>query len=115
MKSKMSNWGKKKEARAKLNSKLVKKFGFEQKFLIKEVLDSILTKAKTHELGSLKILGMRSETEIKKRLMVKQTAVSQKKKLNFLNGKKNFNERNAENEQAKGKETQVEIQICFDE
>jgi hypothetical protein len=87
MKSKKSNWGKKKEARTKLNSKLVKKFGFEQKFLIKEVLDSVLSNAKAYELGSLKILGIRSETEIKKRLMSKQSSISQKKKLNFLNGR----------------------------
>jgi hypothetical protein len=87
MKSKKSNWGKKKEVKAKLNSKLVKKFGFEQKFLIKEVLDSVINTAKTHELGSLKMLGIRSETEIKKRLVKKQSAISQKKKLNFLNGK----------------------------
>lgn len=87
MKNQKHNHSLKKEARMKLNSKLVKKFGFEQKFLIKEVLDSVLSSAKPQDLSALRVLSIRSETEIKKRLMAKQTAKSQKKKLNFLNSR----------------------------
>lgn len=76
-----------KQVRMKLNNKLVKKFGFEQKFVIKEVLDSVLGAAKPHEFASLRILGLRSEAQVKKKLQEKQTAVSQKKKLQMLNGK----------------------------
>jgi hypothetical protein len=87
MKNPKSARASQKEVRMKLNNKLVKKFGFEQKFVIKEVLDSVLRKAKPHEFTSLRVLGFRSETEIKKRLHEKQTAISQKKKLQMLNGK----------------------------
>ena len=99
MKNRKAVENKKKEVRTKLNSKLVKKFGFEQKFLIKEVLDSVLNSAKPHEFFPLRILGLRSEGLIKKRLLAKQGSISKKKKLNFLNGKCLFsNPRNAENE-----------------
>lgn len=113
MKNLKAKQSQKKEARTRLNSKLVKKFGFEQKFLIKEVLDSVLEAAQAHEFSSLKMLGLRSEAEIKKRLVAKQSAMSQKKKMNLLNS--SANPRNAAHAQAKGQKGQVQAQVCAHE
>ena len=75
-----------KDMKIKLTRLLVKKYGFENKFLIKETIESFVNNARPAELFSVGVIQCKIDNEIQKILTKKKKAVPQKKKLDLLNG-----------------------------
>lgn len=80
-----------KEIKTRLLQELVKKYGFEKKFIVKEIIEEKIKRASASELFSFALIKENIENEIKKIVIKKSGKGQNDKKLRMLNGNFAYN------------------------